>query len=169
MQWPEAPRGQPDLKSSQTKRAPNRAQMRGAAETRRRRPRVLRVKDAGGSPQPKRRAQRVGQRRQNRRRGIPERANSWSRTSNGEAEGPHDHVGRATRAHTLFPRPRSHSDHASRTPPALVRRCRREAATAGRAVGVERRDSYESLVTPCSHSVSLRLNLHTRNSCGGVF
>jgi hypothetical protein len=42
-------------------------------------------------------------------------------TSNGEVEGPHDHVGRATRAHTVFQRPRSQTDHASRTPPTIVR------------------------------------------------
>ena len=43
-------------------------------------------------------------------------------TSNGEAEGPHRSAGRATRAHTVFQRPRSQTDHASRTPPAIVRR-----------------------------------------------
>ena len=42
-------------------------------------------------------------------------------TPNGEAEGPRDHVGQATRAHTVFQRPRSQRDYASRTPPALVR------------------------------------------------
>jgi DNA replication protein DnaC len=35
-------------------------------------------------------------------------------TSNGEVEGPHRSVGRATRAHNLFQRPRSQTDHAVR-------------------------------------------------------
>jgi hypothetical protein len=39
---------------------------------------------------------------------------------NGEIKGPHDHVGQATRAHNLFPRPRRQADHASRTPPTIV-------------------------------------------------
>jgi hypothetical protein len=42
--------------------------------------------------------------------------------SNGEVEGPDDHAGQATRAHTVFPRPRRQTDHASRTPPTIVRR-----------------------------------------------
>jgi hypothetical protein len=58
--------------------------------------------------------------------------------SNGEVEGPAEASGRtqversssgatyaagsATRAHTVFQRPRSQSDHASRTPPTMVRR-----------------------------------------------
>jgi hypothetical protein len=41
---------------------------------------------------------------------------------NGEVEAPRDHAGRATRAHTVFPRPRSQTNHASRTPPTIVRR-----------------------------------------------
>ena len=42
--------------------------------------------------------------------------------SNGEAEGPRDGASRATRAHTVFQRPRSQTRSASRTPPAIVRR-----------------------------------------------
>jgi hypothetical protein len=43
-------------------------------------------------------------------------------TTNGQVEGPHDHAGQATRAHTVPKRPRSQTDHASRTPPTIVRR-----------------------------------------------
>src|SRR6201993_620405 len=43
-------------------------------------------------------------------------------SSNGEVEGPHDHAGGATRAHTVPRRPRRQADHASRTPPTIVRR-----------------------------------------------
>jgi hypothetical protein len=43
-------------------------------------------------------------------------------SSNGEVEGPHGSAGQATRAHNLFPRPRRQTDHASRTPPTIVRR-----------------------------------------------
>jgi hypothetical protein len=46
--------------------------------------------------------------------------------SNGEVEGPHRRIGQATRAHTVFQRPRSQTDHASRTPPTIVRRQRRQ-------------------------------------------
>ena len=42
--------------------------------------------------------------------------------SNGEVEGPDDHVGQATRAHTVPRRPRRQTDHASRPPPTIVRR-----------------------------------------------
>jgi hypothetical protein len=41
--------------------------------------------------------------------------------SNGEVEGPDDHVGQATRAHTVPRRPRRQTDHVSRTPPTIVR------------------------------------------------
>src|SRR6266699_248601 len=42
--------------------------------------------------------------------------------SNGEVEGPDDHAGQTTRAHTVPRRPRRQTDHASRTPPTMVRR-----------------------------------------------
>jgi hypothetical protein len=42
-------------------------------------------------------------------------------TSNGEVEGPDDHVGEAPRAHHLPRVPRRQTDHASRTPPTIVR------------------------------------------------
>src|SRR5438045_6735775 len=42
--------------------------------------------------------------------------------SNGEVEGPDDHAGQAPRAHTVPTRPRRQTDHASRTPPTIVRR-----------------------------------------------
>src|SRR5437879_4404558 len=41
--------------------------------------------------------------------------------SNGEVEGPGTHVGQATRAHNVFPRPRRQTTGASRTPPTMVR------------------------------------------------
>src|SRR5207244_8465927 len=41
---------------------------------------------------------------------------------------PHDHAGQAPRAHTVFPRPRRQTDHASRTP----RTCVRGTATAAK-------------------------------------
>ena len=41
--------------------------------------------------------------------------------SNGEVEGPHGHAGLAPRAHTVPRRPRRQTDHASRTPPTIVR------------------------------------------------
>src|SRR5947207_1532657 len=41
--------------------------------------------------------------------------------SNGEVEGPADHAGQAPRAHTVFPRPRRQTAHASRPPPTIVR------------------------------------------------
>ena len=41
---------------------------------------------------------------------------------NGEVEGPADHAGQATRAHTVPKRQRSQPDDASRTPPTIVRR-----------------------------------------------
>jgi hypothetical protein len=40
---------------------------------------------------------------------------------NEEVEGPRDQPGRATRAHTVFPRPRSQTNHASRPLPTIVR------------------------------------------------
>jgi hypothetical protein len=57
---------------------------------------------------------RQGNRTQRRRslRGLP---------PNGEAEGPRRSAVQATRAHTLFPRPRSQPRSPSRTPPAIVR------------------------------------------------
>src|ERR1700732_5340169 len=51
-----------------------------------------------------------------------------SMAPNGEVEGPDDHVGQAPRAHTLPKRPRRQSDHASRTPPTIVRRRRHPSA-----------------------------------------
>ena len=48
-------------------------------------------------------------------------------TSNGEVEGPDDHARSAPRAHTVPRRPRRQTDHASRTPPTMVR-TRRAAA-----------------------------------------
>jgi hypothetical protein len=51
----------------------------------------------------------------------PRRSSRSDMPSNGEVEGPHDHAGQATRAHNLLPRPRSQTDHASRTPPTIVR------------------------------------------------
>src|ERR1700756_1565014 len=44
------------------------------------------------------------------------------RLSNGEVEGPGTHADQATRAHTVFPRPRRQTDHPSRPPPTIVRR-----------------------------------------------
>jgi hypothetical protein len=41
---------------------------------------------------------------------------------NGEVEGPGTHVGQGPRAHNLSRAPRRQSDHASRTPPTIVRR-----------------------------------------------
>jgi hypothetical protein len=52
-------------------------------------------------------------------------ARAPSVTPNGEVEGPHRSARRATRAHTVLQRPRSQSDHASRTPPTIVRGRRR--------------------------------------------
>jgi len=40
---------------------------------------------------------------------------------NGEVEGPRRSASRATRAHTVFQRPRSQSAHSSRPPPTIVR------------------------------------------------
>src|SRR5712671_7762863 len=45
---------------------------------------------------------------------------AWPVTSNGEVEGPHDHVGQAPRAHTVPRRPRRQTAHASRPPPTIV-------------------------------------------------
>jgi len=42
-------------------------------------------------------------------------------TSNGEVEGPHDHVGQTRRARNIDWVPPRQSDHASRTPPTIVR------------------------------------------------
>jgi len=41
--------------------------------------------------------------------------------ANGEVEGPGTHAGQATRAHTVFQRPRRQTRSASRTPPTIVR------------------------------------------------
>src|SRR5438876_5598268 len=57
-------------------------------------------------------------------RGAAERASramSVFMLSNGEVDGPDDHVGQATRAHTVFPRPRRQTAHVSRPPPTIVR------------------------------------------------
>src|ERR1700719_4454447 len=44
-----------------------------------------------------------------------------SMRSNGEVEGPDDRVGQATRAHTVFQRPRRTTTYASRPPRTIVR------------------------------------------------
>jgi hypothetical protein len=46
----------------------------------------------------------------------------WMATTNGEVEGPRTHAGLATRAYTVFQRPRSLATGASRPPPTMVRR-----------------------------------------------
>ena len=53
---------------------------------------------------------------------IAERRVSAHSSSNGEVEGPDDHVGQAPRAHDLLRGPRRQADHASRPPPTIVRR-----------------------------------------------
>src|SRR6266480_3245802 len=57
---------------------------------------------------------------------IAERRVSAHSSSNGEVEGPDDHAGQAPRAHTVFPRPRRQTAHASRPPPTIVRRLRHD-------------------------------------------
>ena len=42
-------------------------------------------------------------------------------TPNGEVEGPDDHARQGPRAHTFSRDPRPQTDHASRTPPTIVR------------------------------------------------
>src|SRR5437762_10372484 len=60
-------------------------------------------------------------RRRPKRSSFPAALLSWMWTSNGEVEGPDDHAGQATRAHTVPGRPRRLTAHASRTPPTIVR------------------------------------------------
>src|SRR5437762_2609155 len=60
-------------------------------------------------------------RRRPKRSSFPAALLSWMWTSNGEVEGPDDHVGLAPRAHTVPRRPRRQTAHASRPPPTIVR------------------------------------------------
>src|SRR5712671_656663 len=52
---------------------------------------------------------------------VVTQGHEYTLASNGEVEGPDDHVGRATRAHHISPRPRRPTAHASRPPPTIVR------------------------------------------------
>src|ERR1700728_88275 len=75
-----------------------------------------------------------------------------SMRSNGEVEGPHDDVGKATRAHTVFQRPRRQAAGASRTPPTIVRahavRSRASGFMCTLANGLVYQSNYDSNDTP---------------------